>query len=174
MVSFYRHHNHPPPFPHINFENYTAHEAARKKKRERWSFKGEERSYFIPIGRKIPNQPIDFSFQFEGNRSASSSSSPLPYFPTEPQESRNERSRFVSRRRHASNVSCIKIILILVFEGGETERSWLSAEYIYIYILAILRFSIGGRVTLISYDHRKTSCVSLFQSGGGGNRPLLV
>lgn len=143
MVSFHRHHNHPPPFSHINFENYTAHEAARKKKRERWSFKGEERSYFIPIGRKIPNQPIDFSFQFEGNRSASSSSSPLPYFPTEPQESRNERSRFVSRRRHASNVSCIKIILILVFEGGETERSWLSAEYIYIYIyiLAILRFS---------------------------------
>lgn len=66
---------------------------------------------------------------------------PFPIFlpSPAPQESRNERSRFVSRRRHASNVSCIKIILILVFEGGE-EWEILAFSRAYIYIYTLVRF----------------------------------
>ena len=95
LVSFHRHHNHLLPRSETSISKITrrarGHEAKKKRKRrrrrrERSSFKGEERSYFIPIGRN-PTHTTDFSFQFEGNRSASFPS----HFPPPLQESRNER-----------------------------------------------------------------------------------
>lgn len=93
---------------------------------------------------------------------------PFPIFlpSPAPQESRNERSRFVSRRRHASNVSCIKIILILVFEGGEEwEILAFSRAYIYIYTL-LCGFYRRERNVDILRSSKESLPLSLSMGGG--------
>lgn len=57
-----------PPQRDINFENYTAHEATREKKKGTLVFQGRREKLFYSHRAK---PTTDFSFQFEGNRSAS-------------------------------------------------------------------------------------------------------
>lgn len=85
LVSFHRHHNHPPsPRSETSISKITRRTRPReKKRRERSSFKGEERSYFIPIGR---NPPPTFLFNSRGIDRPPSP--PLPYFPPLPRPPR--------------------------------------------------------------------------------------